>query len=109
MHRHRRFVQLEPTGLDTRMIEHLVDQRQQVFAGTVDVLSVFLVAGHRMAPHELILEDLGKAENGVERRAQFVAHGGRKWDLAALACSARLRASMELTFACSSSAMSASF
>ncbi len=60
---------LHAPGLDLREIEHVVDQPQQVGAGAVDPRHVFAhVRGG------LLHQQLRVAEDGVERRAQFVAH-----------------------------------
>ncbi len=42
--------------------------------GIVDVVGVVLVRRHRVGAEQLVRHHLGKAENGVERGAQFVAH-----------------------------------
>ena len=47
---------------------------EQVHAGIMDVAGIFLVDRHRMRAENLALHHLGEAEDGVERRAQFVAH-----------------------------------
>src|SRR6185503_10701197 len=61
-----------PAQLDFRKIQEGVDQRQQVRAARMDdfrVLDVTLAA-----IEVLIADDLGEAEDGVQRRAQLVAH-----------------------------------
>ena len=72
--RHRFLVQFVAAGLDARQIENFVDQAEQMLAGGVDVVGIVLVGGHRMRAEDLALHDFGEAENGVERRAQFMAH-----------------------------------
>ncbi len=68
------FVELVAAGFDARQIEDLVDQIQQMHAGVMDVGGVVLVDRHGMATEDLALHHFGKAENGVQRRAQFMAH-----------------------------------
>ena len=66
-------VELHPAGLDLREVENVVDERQQVLAGSVDVREVAalpLAQGIR----ELLAEQLREAEDRVERRPQLVAH-----------------------------------
>ncbi len=43
-------------------------------AGIMDVGGIFLVDRHRMRAENLALHHLGEAEDGVQRRAQLVAH-----------------------------------
>src|SRR6185503_14686054 len=64
---------------DARQVEDLVDQVQEVLAAldhVVDALAVPL----RQRLALVALQQLGKAENRVERRAQLVAH--RRQELA---------------------------
>ena len=72
--RDRFLVQFVAAGLDARQIEDFVDQAEQMLAGIVDVVGIVLVGRHRMRSENLVLHHFGEAENGVERRAQFVAH-----------------------------------
>ena len=72
--RDRLLVELVTAGLDARQVENLVDQAEQVHAGIVNVGGIFLVGRHRMLAEHFRLHHFGEAENGVERRAQFVAH-----------------------------------
>ena len=44
----------------------------------MNVVGVFLVDRVLMRPEDLRAHDLGKAEDGVERRAELMAHGGEK-------------------------------
>jgi hypothetical protein len=71
---HRLDGELLPPGLDAGDVEHLVDQRQQVLAGRQDVL-------HRLVPARLelgALQQLGEAQDAVQRRAQLVAHAAQE-------------------------------
>ena len=60
-------------GLDLRQVENVVDQRQQVGAGRVDVPGELDLLGRQVAAGvlgQLLAED----QNRVERRAQLVRH-----------------------------------
>ena len=71
-------VELVAAGLDARQVENLVDEPEQVNAGIVDVVGIVLVGAHGVGAEQLVLHHLGKAENGVERRAQLMAHLGEE-------------------------------
>ncbi len=72
-----RFAQFEPAGLDLGEVEDVVDEFQQMMAGGVDDLRIFYMLADIGA--ECAGEDhLGKAEHGVQRRAQLVAHVGEE-------------------------------
>ncbi len=68
---------LHPPGLDLGEVEDVVDQLQEVLAAGVDVLQALvpLVLGEL---HQVVLEDLAEAQDGVERGAQLVAHVGQE-------------------------------
>src|SRR5512144_214004 len=62
---------------DLRKIEDAVDQPQQVLAGSLDLLQI--ADGHIVAAIGRVLDqDLAVADDGVERRAQLVAHIGEE-------------------------------
>ena len=69
---------LEIAGLDLRNIEHAVDDREQVMPGPVDEAGIFVAAFGIERQHRLLHQHLGEADDGVERRAQFVAHSGQE-------------------------------
>ena len=81
----------ELPGLDLRQIEHVVDQAEQVLAVGLHALQHAAHFCRRLAV-DAVEDQLGVAEDGVERRAQLVAHVGeelrlvlaRFFDLAAL-------------------------
>ena len=81
------FVQHHPSSLDFGHFQHIVDQRQQVFATAVNDSQSFPVGGVKggVAPHEL-----GKSQYGVERGAQLVAHVGQKDTFGAIGGFSRL-------------------
>ena len=74
----RAFVQAQPPGFDFRDIQHVIDERQQVFAAMPDNRQMLLIFGgmRRITRH-----NLREAEYHVERRAEFVAHIGEKFAL----------------------------
>ena len=49
-----------------------------MLAGIVDQLRVFLAARGIDHQHVFLHDHLGEADDGVERRAQFMAHGGEE-------------------------------
>ena len=74
---HRFRTELELAGFDLRQVEHLVDEAEQMRAGTVHAaqrLRRLLGAEARRIGHH----HLGEADDGVERRAQLVAHVGEE-------------------------------
>ena len=71
-------VELEPSGLDLRHVEHVVDDVEQVFAAAVNVAAVLdILVGAERAEHSRF-HDLGETDDGIQRRAQLVAHVGEK-------------------------------
>ena len=52
-----------------------------MLAGIVDQLRIFLAARRIQHQRVLLHDHLGEADDGVERRAQFVAHGGEETGL----------------------------
>ncbi len=68
-------LQLHAPGLDLRQVENVVDQAEQVLAVAVNLLRVAELAlpEHAIA---VLLQDAGEADDGVQRRAQLVAHVG---------------------------------
>ena len=67
---HRLHRQRQVPRLDARDVEHLVDQRQQVRAAAQDLRDALLAIVGQIVE----LEQLGEAEDRVERRPQVVAH-----------------------------------
>ena len=62
-------------GFDLREVEHLVDEAEKVGSGAVHALQwllrLFRTEARRVGDHHL-----GQPNDGVERRAQLVAHAG---------------------------------
>ena len=86
-------VQFVASSLDARKIENFVDGVEKMHAGIMDVAGVFLVHGRAVRAEKLALHHLGKAEDGIERRPQFMAHLRQKvrfGDVGALRTAARL-------------------
>ena len=74
-------IEADAAGLDLRHVENVVDDVEQILAAAADVAAVFVVLlGAERAEHAG-LHDLGKADDGVERRAQLVAHIGEEFRL----------------------------
>ena len=72
---------LHAAGLDLGDVEQIVDQRQQMRAGGMNVAGIFLVARRADRAEAFLGDDLGEAQNGVQRRAQLVAHIGEEGGL----------------------------
>jgi hypothetical protein len=70
----RDMVEHQLAGLDLREVEDLVDDPQQVVGGLFDGAQVVELARGQFA----FLQQMGEAENAVERRADFVAHVGQE-------------------------------
>ena len=63
-------------ALDLRDVEDVVDDGEQVAGGVVDEVGVVDDLVGRQLPLVLLGEQLGEADDGVERRAQLMAHVG---------------------------------
>src|SRR5690348_2583910 len=77
------FSEHELTGLDLRQIENIVDERQQMTARPMDVPGIFGILIGYARTHRLGVDDLGKTQDGVQWRSQFVAHIGEEGGLGA--------------------------
>ena len=80
--------------LDLREIEQVVDEADQVPAGVMDVAEIFAVALVADRAEALLDHHFREADDGVQRRADFVADLGEEVGLlrARLLGLARLRA-----------------
>ena len=67
-------LQVQPARLDLGKIEDVVDNRQEVLAGIDHRAGVFPLPRREAA----VEEQFGHAHDGVERRADFVAHVGKE-------------------------------
>ena len=65
-------------GFDLRHVEQIVDQGEQVKGAGIHVARIFGVAGGTERPEHLVAHDIGEADDGVQRGAQFVAHIGEE-------------------------------
>ena len=68
-------IELHPPGLDLGEVEDVVDQREQVAAGAEHAVERLEVLLERLG---VLPQHLGDADDGVERRAQLVAHVGQE-------------------------------
>ena len=75
--RHRLDRQAQAARFDLRQVEDFIDQRQKMAARSDDVLHEGALL-HDSRGQRFVGQQLGKAEDGVERRAQFVRHAGEK-------------------------------
>jgi hypothetical protein len=73
-------VKRQPAGLDPRQVEDTVQDAEQVHAGIADIARVL----RRVGLPRCGLDDFGKADDRVERRAQFVCHVGEELGLGAV-------------------------
>ena len=67
-------LELQAAGLDPREVEDVVDQHQQMLRRHVDLAEAVGLRRRGI----LAFEQAGEAEDGVHRRADFVAHVGEK-------------------------------
>src|SRR6185436_9252151 len=68
------FAQHHATGLDLGQIEHIVDERKQVFAASQNGIEILVNALWQLAP----AQKTGKPKDDIERRAQLVTHVGEE-------------------------------
>ena len=69
--------QLHAARFHLGQVQDVVDQLQQVFATGEDVVDVFELLRIQLAEH-LIGQHLGEPDNGIQGRAQLVAHAGQE-------------------------------
>ena len=67
-------LQFQLAGLDLRKVKNVIDDRQQVPPGSVDLLQPFSLRRR----DAIALQQVGKAKDGIHRRADFVAHVGQE-------------------------------
>src|SRR5581483_4604138 len=73
--------QLDGARLELGKIENVIDQTQQMMAGMVDIRDIVEITRIAERPEELIADDIGEADDGIQGRAQLVAHIGKKMRL----------------------------
>src|SRR5215471_2004613 len=83
-------VELELSDLDLRQVEHLVDEAKEMSPSAVHALQR-LLRFFRAEPRGVRDHHFGQPDDGIERRAQLVAHAGDELRLV-LACSFELPA-----------------
>ena len=71
-------IQFDAAGLDLGHVENIVDDIEQELAAAFDVAAVFVVFRRAERAEHARFHDLGKSDDGIERRAQFVAHAGEE-------------------------------
>ena len=71
--RQRLLEQVHPPRLDLRQIEDVVDDAEEVMAGRVDVVEELLFAVGQ-TPLQTRLQDFRESDDGIQRRAQLMAH-----------------------------------
>src|SRR5215831_6819241 len=74
-------LQVELAGFHFGKVENVVNEVEQVPPGGVDIPRVFPIFGYVMGTHQFTRKDLGKADDGVQGRAQLVAHQREKMAL----------------------------
>ena len=65
-------------GLDLRHVENVVDNVEQIAPALADVPAVFEIFGVAERAEHAGLHHFGKSDDGIERRAQLVAHVGEE-------------------------------
>ncbi len=74
---HKLGIEFELAGFDLREVQHLVDEAKEVSPGGIHTAQrfqgLFRAEARRIGDHHL-----GQADDGVERRAQLVAHAGEE-------------------------------
>src|SRR5713101_6946183 len=76
-------VELDLAGFELRDVEDVADDAEQVLGAGADVAGIAGIAGAAERTQDLVGHDLGEADDGVQGRAQLVAHIGQELGLAA--------------------------
>ncbi len=71
----RQALDFDVAGLDLGHVQHIVDQIEQMLAAAIDDIQTFEL---RFGQRGLLAQQTGETEDGVQRRAQLVAHAGEK-------------------------------
>ena len=74
----RLLAEIELAGLDLRHVENAVDEFEQMAARFVDQAGIFQIARRTDGPEHLVRHHFGEADDGVQGRAQLVAHIGEE-------------------------------
>src|SRR4051812_27354872 len=86
-----RQLQFDPSGLDLGDIQNVVNQGEKAFSATVDDVQVFALLLGNIA----VAQQTREAENGIQRRAQFVAHVAQEGALGAISGIGRILSDLE--------------
>ena len=62
-------VQLHPPGIEPRHVQNVVDEIEQIPPAVEDVDGVFGVTGFAVHLQRMVADDLGKADDRIQRRA----------------------------------------
>ena len=76
-------VELDLAGLELRDVENVADDAEKMLRAGADVARIAGIARAADRAHHLVRHHLGEADDGVQRRAQLVAHIGEELGLAA--------------------------
>ena len=71
-------VQVDLAGFGLRQVEDVVDQIEQVGAAALDVAQVFTIALAADRAVHLLDDHVGETDDGIQGRAQLVAHRGQE-------------------------------
>ncbi len=86
--------QVRLAGLNGRQVQNVVDQVEQIPAALEDLFQAGLLA--RRGRRSARFHELGKAQNGIQGRAQFVAHARQKLGLGQIRALGLLLGKLEL-------------
>ncbi len=76
--------QRQGVAFDARDVEDVVDEFQKMLSGIVDVLGVLVVLLVPQGTEVFSRHDFRKADDGIQRGPEFVAHVGEEFRLAAV-------------------------
>ena len=71
----RLVLELHAAGFDFREVQHIIDDQQKRFRAGADSGNVVCL----LTGQQGLLHELSKAQHAIHRRADFVAHGGKKF------------------------------
>ena len=72
-------VELHAPGFDLRHVQDVVDHLEEVMAAGQDVVAIFLIFLRAERAEHAAFHDFREADDGVQRRAQLVAHIGEEF------------------------------
>ena len=76
-------VELDLAGFELRDVENVADDAEKMLRARADVARIADITLAAERPHDLVGHHLAEADDGVERRAQLMAHIGEEFGLAA--------------------------